>query len=191
MRSWRVGLGLALTSLLLPGVIAAQGNSDDPGSPGLDIKQMSSNAKGFIDEMKQKLQDAFGEYKSISSAKEVAVQDLECINQKLGAMKGLMRLAEQAYLVLQEKAAQSDAQGVDTQYIKISLARDKMETLHGEAMSCAGGGAHHTGETETEVEADEEVEDFNEDNAGGKKDSEPPSYDKPVEASGDGDDAGD
>jgi len=169
-------LGLAL---LLPGLAAAEG-SDAAG-----IRQKLADAKAAIDDMNSKLSDAFAAYKEISSAKEVSVEALNCINEKLGAMKGLARLSEQALVLMQEHAAKNELDAAEHQHVKITIAKEKMEGLHSEALSCASGGARHTGETENEVETDEDVEKFNEekDSGGGGEGGEPPAYEQPQQSS--------
>ncbi|HUL59160.1 MAG TPA: hypothetical protein VLU43_07795, partial [Anaeromyxobacteraceae bacterium] len=68
---------------------------------------------------------------------EKDVVKLNCVNEKLAQIKGLLKVAEQADISLHEAISSSD-EGADSEFAKIGIARTKVETLRGEAEQCIG-----------------------------------------------------
>lgn len=80
------------------------------------------------------------------------VVKLNCINEKLTAVKGLLRISENSELTLQEALARRDSDSADHEYEKIAIAARKVERLRAESEACVGELAVYSGETEVEVE---------------------------------------
>jgi hypothetical protein len=76
---------------------------------------------------------------------------LNCINEKLTAVKGLLKVSEQADISMQEAIVRGDAEASLEQYEKISIARGKGDQLLTEAESCVGEMSVYTGTTTVEV----------------------------------------
>ena len=171
--------------LMLPGVALAQ--DDDGGgladTDKMNMKQARSQADQVVNEMKTMLRDVFDLLEEAQSKKDVV--KINCLREKVTAIKGLLRISEQAAVNLQQKFAESDEEGVQHEFVKITIAQQKIQGLHAEAQTCAGEGAQYSGETETEAgTSDEAVNEFNDEtDSGGAEDEEPPSYAKPSQSS--------
>lgn len=92
------------------------------------------------------------------------VVKLNCVNEKLTAIKGLLRISEQADVSMQEALARRNAEVAAHEYEKIAIAVSKCEQLFAESEACVGELAIYAGETQVEVEVTgEPAEDLSED----------------------------
>ena len=82
---------------------------------------------------------------------------LNCLNKKLAAIKGFLRVSEQSFLNLQETVARGDLKGARHQYSLIIIAARKVESLSIDAESCAGEILHYVGDTKVTPEIDPEI----------------------------------
>lgn len=84
---------------------------------------------------------------------EKDVVKLNCVNEKLTQVKGLLKVAEQADVALNEAVARKD-ESAETEFQKISMARTKIDGLRGEADQCIGQLAYVV-DSETTVEVEQ------------------------------------
>jgi hypothetical protein len=68
---------------------------------------------------------------------ESDVVKLNCVNEKLTQIKGLLKVAEQADLSLREAVAKKDG-AAESEFSKIGIARVKVEQLRTETEECIG-----------------------------------------------------
>jgi hypothetical protein len=101
-------------------------------SPQQQLKKATKNMQA----MKKVLTGAFETLKEARSEQDM--QKLNCINEALSAIKGLMRLSEQNFVMLQEAVARSDARTAEHEFVKISIAHNKIGDLDGQVRSCGG-----------------------------------------------------
>ena len=66
------------------------------------------------------------------------MQKLNCVNEALSAIKGLMRLSEQNFMTLQEAVAKNDSRATEHEYVKLTIAHNKIKELDGRLQSCGG-----------------------------------------------------
>jgi hypothetical protein len=86
---------------------------------------------------------------------EKDVVKLNCVNEKLGQIKGLLKVAEQSDAALQEAVAKGDP-AASTELTKIGIARNKVDGLGNEAQQCIGQLAYIVDE-KTTVEVQQPV----------------------------------
>ena len=79
---------------------------------------------------------------------------LNCVNEKLTQLKGLLKLSEQASLAMYEAIAAGSQDEINHQYTKIVVAHQKSGSLKAEAEQCVGELSVYSGQTEVEVEID-------------------------------------
>lgn len=92
-------------------------------------------------------------YKHLEEARnEKDVVKLTCVNTKLTRLKGLLKIAEQADVAMQEGVARRDSETADHEFEKIILAHRKVEQLLAEIEACVGELAVYAGDTEVELE---------------------------------------
>ncbi|HIA03315.1 MAG TPA: hypothetical protein EYN06_07495 [Myxococcales bacterium] len=102
----------------------------------LSSKQQLKKATEDMNGMKAVLNNAFNMLKD--ARKKQDIQELNCINEALSAIKGLMRLSEQNFVMLQEAVARNDRRTAEHEFVKISIAHNKINDLDGRVRSCGG-----------------------------------------------------
>jgi len=142
-RSIAVGV---LCGTLVAGPAAAQA----PKTSGLTGPEMLDKADKYIVEMKQVLKQVL---QRVSDARaENDIVKLNCVNEKLVQVKGLLKIAEQADIGLQEAVARKD-EGAESDFAKVGIARTKVDQMRVEAQECVGQLAYVVDEkTQVEVE---------------------------------------
>ena len=80
-----------------------------------------------IDAMRAALKESFGELQAAREANDI--QRMTTVGEALSAIKGLVTLADQAYVALQEAAARGDREAVEHEYVKVVLAATKVTEL--------------------------------------------------------------
>lgn len=150
----RLSLTLVALSLLAVGVaaVAQTGPAVGKASRGsLAVPEMVEQADKRLVDMRAALRDSFEELKAAREASDI--QRIDCVNKALTAIKGLVRLADQNSVGLQDAAARGDKGAAEHEFVKLSLASTKVLELSAQLKSCAGP----TVSTETEGEPDREV----------------------------------
>ena len=109
-------------------------------------------SEGAIQEMRETLSVAMGLLGEARRSND-AVR-LNCVNEKVTQMKGVMRVAEDAFLALQEATAINDQDRARAEVSKIRIARTKLQEALTGANTCAGAEASYTGGTQVELEID-------------------------------------
>lgn len=84
---------------------------------------------------------------------------VNCVNEKLSAIKGLLRISEQARTGLQEAAGRTDSELINHEYTKITLAGLRVENFRVEVDGCVGELSQYTGSTKLDLEVSDEIRD--------------------------------
>jgi hypothetical protein len=82
---------------------------------------------------------------------------LNCVQEKVTALKALLRVGEQASVSIQESVARGDADTADYEFQRVAVARSRSQQMSAEANSCVGVDAVYTGPVSREVEIDPEI----------------------------------
>jgi len=159
-----VRLVLVTTAALSAGLAFAQGPTTAPAaSPpppeASDASRVSDPDKVRVSsealvKMRTALKDVLTKLEEARNSKDVV--KLNCVNEKLTQMKGLLRISEQSDVQLQESVAKRETATSEHEYTKVSIARGKVEQLRAEAEECIGQLAFRTDENlsiEVEVPA--------------------------------------
>ena len=105
--------------------------------------------------MRKALREVLSQLEEARASKDVV--KLNCVNEKLTQIKGLLRISEQADVNLQEAIARAETPVENHEYTKISIARERVVQLRTEAEQCIGQLAFRTDENlsvEVEVPSD-------------------------------------
>ncbi len=152
---------------LLPGLLLAPlalGQTPPPASPPpaplpvemLGVQRVDEKASDVpnatkisrsatdVAQMRATLKSVLGKLEEARNTKDVV--KLNCVNEKLTQVKGLLRISEQSDVALQEAVAKKDQMAADHEYTKVSIASGKVEQLKGEADQCIGALAFRTDE---------------------------------------------
>lgn len=126
----------------LPGTFA--------GRESIPDREKIARSAVSVAKMREALKLVLTKLEEARASKDVV--KLNCVNEKLTNIKGLLRISEQADVALQEAVAKREEQGADHEFTKVTIARGKVELLRGEAEQCVGLLAFETGETTVEVQ---------------------------------------
>jgi len=122
---------------------------------GLSDSEKQEKASQYTSEMKGVLTQVLALLKEAREDKDVI--KVNCVNEKLTKIKGLIRIAEQADITLQEAIAKGERDAATHEFHKISISHQKVRILKTEAEQCIGELAFAVGKTSVEVEVDKET----------------------------------
>jgi hypothetical protein len=118
----------------------------------LSDSQKLSLATDYLSEMRDNLTTALNLLKEAREEKDVI--KINCVNEKLTSIKGLLRISEQADVALQEAVAKNEKDTATHEFHKVSISHQKIKALEAEAEQCVGELAFAVGKTTVEVEVD-------------------------------------
>jgi len=135
---------------------------DGEGSTSADFEKAAElsdsekldRATGYLGEMKGVLGHVLRLLKDAREEKDVI--KVNCVNEKLTNIKGLIRISEQAEMTLQEALAKGEKDTATHEFHKISISHQKIKILRTEAEQCVGELAFAVGKTTVEVEVDKD-----------------------------------
>lgn len=139
---------------------ASPGNEGEPATPPPEAEEVVPEDKyleksgEYLVEMRALLTKGLERLREAREAKD-AVQ-LTCVNEQVTAMKGILRVSEDAFIALQEAQATASAERARYEFSKIRVSRQKMKELYQSALNCAGAEAT-VSNTTVEVEIDPSI----------------------------------
>jgi hypothetical protein len=120
-----------------------------------DPEKVKRSAEAVV-KMRQSLKDVIAKLEEARNSKDVV--KLNCVNEKLTAIKGLLRISEIADVNLQEAVAKHETESATHEYTKVSIARTRVNQLRAEAEECIGQLAFRTDENlSVEVQIPEDL----------------------------------
>ncbi len=160
LRSDRMRLSVplyVLAGLLLLGADLARAQAPAKPSTTLDRAADVPDAEKIkrsaaaVSRMRTVLTEVLGRLEEARATKDVV--KLNCVNEKLTQVKGLLRISEQSDVALQEAVVKKDSTAAEHEYSKVSIAKTKVDQLGNESQQCIGQLAFRTDENLTvEVE---------------------------------------
>ena len=144
----------------LPALAQSSTTVEKVGGAAEEIEKVSNEEKPeksrrAIDKMRGALTKVI---KYLEEAREQRdVLKLNCVNEKLTAIKGLLRVSEQADVAMQEAIATGELTAADHEYEKIMIASKKVQGLATESEVGIGELAVYSGQTSVSVEVGDEV----------------------------------
>lgn len=92
-----------------------------------------------------------------SAREDMDALRLQCVNEKITTMKGVLRISEDAFISLQEALATRGTERARYEFNKIRTSRNKMGDLLSAAQNCVGAEATYTGGSDLTVDIDPAV----------------------------------
>lgn len=127
----------------------AADDSDDDTPP----EKYTSEAEGALSQMRATLDKGLDEVKTARAEKDSV--RLLCVNEPVAAMKGVVRVAENASSDLQEAVASKETAEAKRQFKRIKQARQQVDQLLIKAQNCAGSSStDSTSSVELEIDED-------------------------------------
>ncbi len=121
-----------------------------------DSQKLEKSAEN-LERMKGSLRTILQRVEDARAEKDVV--KLNCVNEKLAQVKGLIKVAEQADIALHEALTAKDPAS-DSEFARIGIARTKVDALKGDAEQCIGQLAYIVDEkTTVEVQAPQGMSD--------------------------------
>ncbi len=100
-----------------------------------DVAKLERSMRS-LSSMREVLRDVLNKMDEARRAKDVV--KLNCVNEKLTQVKGLLRISEEADRTLQEAVAKSETTSSEHEYTKVMIAQQKVSQLRTEAEKCIG-----------------------------------------------------
>lgn len=163
-RAWG---GLLIVSALAGGAVAVaqSGNASDGAAAAklaeddtleqpskIPVEEKKARSEAMVTDMRAALRRATEILAEANAAKDVV--QLNCIQEKLTQIKGLVRIADASSTRMLEAIGESNEGVTNHEFTKLAVAHQKTMTLRAEADQCVGETAVYTGETEVEFETD-------------------------------------
>lgn len=124
--------------LIVAAGVAAEETGAQPPATG-DLAGMGrqvEQGKAYIDRMHKMVASGFSELEEARKSQNIT--RVNCVNEALTTIKGLMRLAESNFLAMEECVSRKDDKCTEHEYVKISIAFNKAEELDGQLKGCGG-----------------------------------------------------
>ncbi|MEN9797817.1 MAG: hypothetical protein RL653_1513 [Pseudomonadota bacterium] len=131
---------------------AQQPSAKSPDRPEISDTEKVRRSGESVSRMKDVLKDSLKKLQEARASNDVV--KLNCVNEKLTQIKGLLRISEQADVALQESVARREAAAADHEFNKVTIAAQKVDQLRTEAESCIGQLAFRT-DDEQQVQVSE------------------------------------
>jgi len=120
--------------LLVPAQAPAEPAGPDPSA--LSIDEMEQGGRDMVNKMEEMLASSFKLLEQAISTSDVASTAIR--NEAITAMKGLVKLSEENFIMLQQKRAEKNRDGVEHEYVKISIASAKVAELYAQVRTASG-----------------------------------------------------
>ncbi|HYO53811.1 hypothetical protein [Archangium sp.] len=137
------GLALAQSAPRPPPAASPSLLQAEKASAVPDAMKLERSTKA-LGTMREVLRDVLSKLEEARRAKDVV--KLNCVNEKLTQVKGLLRISEQADVALQEAVAKRETTSSEHEYTKVMIAQQKVSQLSTEAEKCIGQLAFRTDE---------------------------------------------
>lgn len=121
----------------------------------LSVPEKQERSAKEIEGMKDTLRQSLERLKSARERKDIL--QVNCVNDKLAAIKGLLKISESAWTNLLEAVAKGDEDLINHEFTKISIAGVRVENFRVEVEGCVGEASQYIGETVVEASIDPDI----------------------------------
>ena len=141
----RLRLGLLLVLIVLGGPVRADGTNGTKSASGAEVSLAAEGNSMTAEEMVRAGDKIVGECRTAKDRAEAAlrtargdkdIERMDCINEGLIALKGVLNLAEGYNYDL--KAQKANRKASRTEFIKLNIAYQKFQELDAQIRSCGG-----------------------------------------------------
>ncbi len=129
-------MAVAFAGAVAAGAAFAQVPAAPPGGDAnlTDAQKLDRSAQS-LERMRNVLKQVLGRVEEARNEKDVV--KLNCVNEKLTQIKGLLKVAEQSDLSLHEDLANKDP-NAESEFAKIGIARNRIDALRADSEQCIG-----------------------------------------------------
>jgi hypothetical protein len=122
----------------------------------MTLDQLVTAAEAMMNSMNETMKSGFEMIKDARGKQDL--QRMNCLNEAMSGLKGLMRISEQNMMDLQDKVARKDIEGARHEFVKISIASSKAKEIDTQLKACGGPSAEGIFEVEPIIEKDFDVD---------------------------------
>jgi hypothetical protein len=154
--TWRAAVGVVLVSCATLAPALAQ----ELDLARLSPQQMLDDADARIAQMERAVDDVHAR-RDQTQSQERDLTKVRCINDKIAAMQGFLRLSADSRASLAEQVGRGDRDAIEHQYTLVVIASQRVGNLQGQAAQCAGDILTFAGDTEQSATVDPDIPDVN------------------------------
>ena len=138
-----MGVLLLASAMAAAQTPAAKDSTNEAAENISPADKVRLSAEGLT-KMRQSLKDVLAKLEEARNSRDVV--KLNCVNEKLTQVKGLLRISEQADVTMQEVLAKKEDSSANHEFTKVSIAQGRVGQLRAEAEQCIGQLAFRTDE---------------------------------------------
>lgn len=153
-----LGLLVGATPLIAQGQTEQDGLFSKKDDEQVPVAKFEEKAAEYLVEMRSNLTKGLAILRDAREDKDAL--RLQCVNEKIAAMKGVLRISEDANISLQETLATQATERARYEFNKVRTSKNKMAELVSAAQNCVGADAVYTGDSQVEVEIDPSVANY-------------------------------
>lgn len=146
------------TALVTALLVCTPGHSwaQELDTSSLSYDQMVGDASERIDRIETILSDVI-DLRDETEREEQDLTRVRCVNDKIAAIQGFLRLSADSRDSLGEHSRRDDREAVEHQYTLVVIASQRVHNLQNEATQCAGDILTFSGDTEQSLTIDPEI----------------------------------
>lgn len=126
----------------------ALGSAADAEASGLSNAEKGERSEKMLQDGRAAVARGSTVLSEARAAKDVV--QLNCVNEKLTQVKGLLALSEKASIKMYDSMSAGLETEANHEYTKISVAAEKIRSLRSEIEQCVGESSVYTGDTDVE-----------------------------------------
>ncbi len=140
--------------LVMGGGVQAVERGEGPLRPeqlaAMDLAEMQRLGDAYVQEMNDQVSDVLEMLSEAQKANDLG--RVQCLSAVMTSLKGMARLSEQYRLSLRQAVIANDRSIASQEFVKLTLARNKVREWHAQAKGCGGPAAELVFEGEPQVE---------------------------------------
>ncbi len=115
----------------------------------MDLGEMQRLGDAYVQEMNDLVSDVLAALSEAQKANDLG--RVQCVSGVMTSLKGMARLSEQYRLSLRQAVIAGDRNAATQEFVKLTMARNKVREWHAQAKGCGGPAAELVFEGEPQV----------------------------------------
>ncbi len=116
----------------------------------MDLTEMQRLGDTYVQEMNDLVSDVLAGLSEAQKANDLG--RVQCVSGVMTSLKGMARLSEQYRLSLRQAVIANDRNAATQEFVKLTMARNKVREWHAQAKGCGGPAAELVFEGEPQVD---------------------------------------
>jgi hypothetical protein len=125
---------------------------------GMSAEQKLEQAEKTVNDNKETLTDVQGRLQKAREG-EKDISKINCISEKVAAIKGFLKVSEQSYVELKTAVDEGDSESANHHYTLVAISGQKVGNLQQQAKACIGQVERYAEGTKVDVEVDSALDD--------------------------------